>query len=168
MNAAFLILGGNVGDRAAILQEAEFLLEENEIIVKQTSSVYETAAWGMENASEFLNKVVEVETKLDPHELLECCLNVEKRLGRTRTSVTYESRTIDIDILFFNTEVIQSPSLTIPHPRMHSRRFALLPMMEINADYQHPSLQKTIKELVNICTDTTEVRKFSLEKKTST
>jgi 2-amino-4-hydroxy-6-hydroxymethyldihydropteridine diphosphokinase len=122
----------------------------------------------MENASEFLNKVVEVETKLDPHELLECCLNVEKRLGRTRTSATCESRTIDIDILFFNTEVTQSPSLTIPHPRMHLRRFALLPMMEINADYQHPSLQKTIKELVNICTDTTEVRKFSLEKKTST
>jgi 2-amino-4-hydroxy-6-hydroxymethyldihydropteridine diphosphokinase len=159
MNRAYLILGGNMGNRAAIIKSAQKQLELlcGKIILQ--SSFYETEAWGMENADLFLNKVIAIETKKNAKEILETCLQIESSLGRTRNPEKYESRTIDIDILLFNDEIFSAANLEIPHPRMHLRRFVLLPLAEIGASLKHPALNKTVAELLTECADHSLVEK---------
>ncbi len=156
MNKTYLSLGSNEGNRMLWLQKATDLIEARCGAILQRSSVYRTAAWGITAQPDFLNMVVSVETTQTPTELLEKILGIERSLGRHRT-VKWGPRIIDIDILFFNDEIIDSPGLVIPHPFLHERRFTLTPLAEIAPGLVHPKLKKTIAELLAECPDKLEV-----------
>jgi len=137
MTTAYLGLGANLGDRLANLQRAvDLLAEVSGLRVARSSRVYETEPVGGPEQPEYLNAVVEVETDLAPHDLLEACLSVETRMGRVRAE-PWGPRTIDIDVLTYGDETIDEPDLVVPHPRMHERGFVLVPLAELTAD---PSL----------------------------
>jgi 2-amino-4-hydroxy-6-hydroxymethyldihydropteridine diphosphokinase len=159
MNIAYLLIGGNEGDRLTYLQEATRRIQYPGSRLLQQSSIYETAAWGKTDQAPFLNQALTLETPLDAPTLMKQLLETEEQLGRVR-SERYGSRTIDIDMLFFNEDIIQLPWLTVPHPEVARRRFALAPMDEIAPGYIHPVLQKTIHELLVSCPDTLEVKKL--------
>lgn len=176
MNKATLLIGGNQGDRSRLIQQATELIQQRVGSVVLASSVYETAPWGDFEVSSgqcpvpsFLNRGLLVETPLTAEEVLREALEIEKDLGRTRgaslssrTSLSspssqaseasparvYHSRTMDIDLIFFNDEVIDTSDLQVPHPRMHLRSFVLEPLTEIMPDYRHPVIGKTVKELL--------------------
>ena len=151
MAIVYLSLGSNKGDRIGYVQQAASLLGADEgITIVRTSAFYETEPWNMSTKTWFVNAIVEAKTKYSPKELLEVCQRIEKQLGREhKTTNDYEDRTIDIDILFYNKDVINEDNLTIPHKYMHLRAFTLVPMMELNADFEHPILHKTITEMHN-------------------
>ena len=160
MNKAYLLTGGNIGDRLVSLQQARMKIEKQAGIVLKKSAVYETAAWGITDQNLFLNQVLLVSTSLPPEELLHTLLHIEQELGRKRI-VKMGPRIIDIDILFYNNEIISTPVLTVPHPQIANRRFVLTPLNEIAPGFVHPGLQKTIAELLEICPDNLEVKKYS-------
>lgn len=160
MNTAYLLTGGNMGNRMAYLTEALILLKEQCGEVMQTSSVYETAAWGNTDQPAFLNQVLKLSTSLTARQLMRRILKVEKQMGRVRKE-KYGPRVIDIDILFFNEEIHNYILLKLPHPEMQNRRFVLLPLAEIAPDIVHPVLKKTITQLLQICPDPLEVKKYS-------
>jgi 2-amino-4-hydroxy-6-hydroxymethyldihydropteridine diphosphokinase len=158
METAFLLLGGNIGDREKVIYTAISLIKRNVGTVDQASSLYETEPWGMLNAQYFLNIVLKITTQLTAFEVLDELLHIETQLGRRpNPGVTaYESRPIDIDILFYGSSVIQTSQLTIPHPHIQSRKFVLVPLCEIAADFLHPVIQKPIITILNECQDNLE------------
>jgi 2-amino-4-hydroxy-6-hydroxymethyldihydropteridine diphosphokinase len=160
MNKAYLLTGGNQGDRRLHMQQARTNIELICGQVIQDSSIYETAPWGKTDQPDFLNQVLLIETKLDPVTLLELILSIEETGGRTRSEKN-APRTIDIDILFYNDLVLNLPGLSIPHPRIAQRRFVLEPLNEISPDYIHPVLRKTISRLLLECNDELAVKKIS-------
>lgn len=133
MANAYLSLGSNLGDRLGYLREAARLLAERGVRPVRASSVYETAPVGVTGQPPFLNAVIQVETDLTPPGLLEATQSVERALGRER-SVRWGPRTLDIDILLYDGQHVDLPGLQIPHPRMHQRRFVLLPLLELQPD----------------------------------
>ena len=159
MNIAYLLIGGNEGDRSAYLRETTRRIGSLGSRIIRQSSIYETAAWGKTDQAAFLNQALIVETPLDAPALMQRLLAIEEQMGRVRTE-RYGSRTIDIDILFFNEDVIRLPWLIIPHPEVANRRFALEPVNEIAPDYVHPVLKMTIHELLTLCPDKLEVKKL--------
>jgi 2-amino-4-hydroxy-6-hydroxymethyldihydropteridine diphosphokinase len=161
MNKAYLLIGGNLGNRTAYLRQAAEQIQEKCGRISLFSSVYETAAWGMENQPSFYNQALLLETPLAAAPLMEALLAIELVLGRERT-IAMGPRTIDIDVLLYNSEVINTPLITVPHPRLPLRRFALLPLAEIAADAVHPILHQTIRELLESCADTLDVHKISV------
>lgn len=160
MNIVYLLTGGNVGNRQQYLENAALLIETACGKITRRSAVYETAAWGKTDQAAFLNQALELSTLLDPGELMKALLLIEQKTGRER-SEKYGPRTIDIDILLFNSAIIQSALVTVPHPQMANRRFVLVPLNEIAAGYIHPILKKTVSQLLAICPDTLPVKKFS-------
>ena len=156
MNKAYLLTGGNIGDRQENLAIAYESIGRNCGDIISTSSIYETAAWGKKDQSSFLNQALEIQTKLNPRRLLKEILRIEKQVGRVRKE-KYGPRIIDIDILLFNDEIHDYPSLKIPHPELQNRRFVLVPLAEIAPGVTHPVLKKTITELLAVCPDTLEV-----------
>jgi 2-amino-4-hydroxy-6-hydroxymethyldihydropteridine diphosphokinase len=160
MNKAYLLTGGNMGDRKARLQHAEHLLNEHCGKITASSSVYETAAWGKTDQPAFLNQALELSTTLNAKQLIRKILKLEKMMGRERKE-KYGPRIIDIDILLFNDEVLDIPFLIVPHPELQNRRFALLPLNEIAKDSIHPVLKKTIWQLLKDCSDKLDVKKIS-------
>ncbi|HUP11050.1 MAG TPA: 2-amino-4-hydroxy-6-hydroxymethyldihydropteridine diphosphokinase [Niastella sp.] len=152
MNKVFLLIGGNMGDRLQNLHQAITLLAETVGPVIQQSAVYETAAWGKTDQAAFLNQAILLNTALSALELITAVLLVEERMGRHR-SEKFGPRVIDIDIMFYNEEIIDEPHLTIPHPQMQNRRFALVPLNELAPAMVHPVLKKTIEELLLECKD---------------
>jgi len=159
MNKAYLLTGGNEGDRFLNMQQARTNIEHICGQLLLVSSLYETAPWGNADQADFLNQVLLVETKLSPQELLRSIFFIEEKGGRKRT-VKNAPRTIDIDILFYNHLVLEEPGLTIPHPRIADRRFVLEPLNEISPDYLHPVLGKSIRQLLEECTDELAVKKI--------
>lgn len=151
MAIVYMSLGSNKGDRIGYVQQAASLLGADEgISIVRTSAFYETEPWNMNTQTWFVNAIVEAKTKYSPQELLEVCQRIEKQLGRNpRETNDYEDRTIDIDILFYNKDIINEDNLTIPHKYVHLRAFTLVPMMELNAEYIHPVLHKNIIEMHN-------------------
>ena len=149
MAIVYLSLGSNIGDRLGYLQQATSLLKATPgISVVATSSFYETEPWQMDSENWFVNAVVEVKTALSPRHLLEECQRIEKQLGRkTNTDKGYSDRTIDIDILFYNKDIINEPDLIIPHKFLHLRAFTLVPLLELIPNFEHPVLHKTITEI---------------------
>lgn len=160
MNVAFLCLGGNMGDRLANLNRAKALISDKGINIMAQSSIYETKAWGVNNSPDYFNQCLKITTGLTAPLLMEVLLDVEKELGRVRTENKNEPRTIDIDVLLFNNEIIGSELIVTPHPRMHLRAFVLKPLNEIASDEVHPVFNKTINQLLQTCTDTLSVNKI--------
>ena len=166
MHRLALLIGGNQGDRRLLIQQATEQIRQRIGSVVSFSRIYETEPWGTfeeENGERkvenFLNQALLVATPLSAHEALREALDIEKDLGRQRPQAsspgatlgarTYHSRPIDIDLIFFDHDVIDTPDLVIPHPRMHLRRFVLEPLAEIMPDYVHPVLKKTVTQLLH-------------------
>jgi 2-amino-4-hydroxy-6-hydroxymethyldihydropteridine diphosphokinase len=154
MNRVFLGLGTNLGDREQNLQVALEKIGENIGAVAASSSLYETEPWGFASENKFLNMAVEVRTNLKPSGLLGRILMIESQMGRIREGKEYKSRLIDIDILFYNDRIITKKVLLVPHPGIPERRFVLVPLCEIAPDLIHPVLNKSIRELLDECKDT--------------
>ena len=145
----YLALGSNLGNRAANLKEAITSLSP-QMDVKAKSKVYETPPWGYAEQEKFLNQVLQVKTYVKPEPLLKHLKRLEVALGRV-PSFPNGPRLIDIDILFYDDLVFQSPLLEIPHPHVHERGFVLLPMLDIAPDYIHPVKQKSVRDLIAGC-----------------
>jgi 2-amino-4-hydroxy-6-hydroxymethyldihydropteridine diphosphokinase len=156
----YLGIGANLGDRGKNVNEALELIKEHIGPVKMVSSLYETEPWGFKSENDFLNMVAEVETKLKPSGLLGRILMIEAQMGRLRGEKKYSSRLIDIDILLYGEKILEAKSLVIPHPKLHERRFVLVPLSEIVPDLVHPKLGKTIKVLLKGCPDKSRVKKY--------
>ncbi len=159
-NSIYLLIGGNLEDRRKLINLAQKEIQKEIGRIQKESSVYETAAWGFESENNFLNQVLIISTEFSPTQVLEKCLKIESQLGRIRKSGQYASRTIDIDILFYNDEIIDLLDLKIPHIQLHNRRFTLEPLVEIAPDFIHPVMKKTMKELLQDCCDHSEVKKL--------
>jgi 2-amino-4-hydroxy-6-hydroxymethyldihydropteridine diphosphokinase len=160
MNKAFLLFGSNIGDAIEHINSAISNLENNDCQFISKSSFYETMPWGFESNQAFVNQVSFIETKLSPIEFLELILKIEIEMGRIRNIEQYSSRNIDIDILYYNDEILDAEKLIIPHPRLHLRNFTLIPLTEIAPEYIHPLLKKSNKELLENCSDQLSVKKL--------
>jgi 2-amino-4-hydroxy-6-hydroxymethyldihydropteridine diphosphokinase len=155
MNNVYLLLGSNLDNRENMIRQAVEEIAAKVGTICQSSSVYESEPWGFKAEKSFLNQVVKVETGLGAVELLDKILQIEERLGRRRELNTegYFSRTIDIDILFYNDEIIQGDRLQIPHPHSPQRMFTLLPLCELNGSLIHPEYNKSLEDLRAECPD---------------
>lgn len=160
MATVFLILGGNLGDRIAYLDFAKKSIIENAGNILSQSSVYETEPWGFEHENQFLNQVISLETILEPLTLLKKIKIIEKNLGRIKSKERYSARVIDIDILFYDRLIINSLTLTIPHPEIPNRRFVLEPLAELDADFVHPVLGLSVRTMLENCLDTGQVKRL--------
>ena len=149
----YLLLGTNSGDREEYLENAirEIGMHIGNILLR--SSLYESEPWGFRAETNFLNLAVKVETMLIPEEVLHKILRIESGLGRKRTGEGYQSRTLDIDIIFYDQIILNSGKLDIPHPKLQERKFALMPLEEIAPDQIHPVNGRTVKDLMAACTD---------------
>lgn len=145
----YIALGSNLGNRQENLKEAIASLSP-QLEVKAKSHVYETPPWGYEDQPKFFNQVLKAQTYLEPEQLLKHLKRLEIALGR-KTSFQNGPRLIDMDLLLYDDRVINTPLLTIPHPRMHERGFVLLPMMDIAPDLVHPVTKKSVSEMVTSC-----------------
>ncbi len=157
---AYLLLGSNLGHRAALLHAARTQLAATAGAVVAASELYETAAWGRENQPAFLNQALAIRTTLPAPALLAQCLAAEQRAGRQRRE-RWGSRTLDVDILLFGDAQLDSPGLVVPHPRLAERRFALVPLAEIAGPVLHPVLGVTIAELLAQCPDPLPVQRWN-------
>lgn len=163
MEICYLLFGSNTGDRLAYLQQAAEAVSKFGEPISRYSSVYETEPWGFDDNTAFLNQVIEISTNMQATELMEKILVAETKLGRLRSHDFrgYVSRTIDIDLLFYGQHIINQSGLTIPHPRLHQRRFTLVPLAEIAPGLFHPVLKNTIVHLEKICPDKLKVIKYA-------
>jgi 2-amino-4-hydroxy-6-hydroxymethyldihydropteridine diphosphokinase len=153
-NTVYLLLGSNLDDRQAVMKNAREMVNSTIGAVTQESAIYESEPWGFYSEHRFLNQVIIVETIKSPVDILEDIREIETRLGRKRTQVEgYTSRNIDIDILFFNDEIIIDKKLIIPHPKIPERMFTLIPLSELNSSMIHPGSKKTVEEMISECQD---------------
>ncbi len=160
MSEVFLSLGSNEGDRLLALRTALGKLEVQAGRIITSSSVYETEPWGFKADQQFLNIVVKMGTHLNPEQLLKVMLSIENEMGRVRVPGGYASRLIDLDILLYEDLVIEGDFIQVPHPRLHLRKFVLMPLAEIASGIIHPILGKTMSELMMECKDQTRVTRF--------
>ena len=158
----YLLLGGNLGNKQQVFAEARTRLEKHVGPISVHSAIYETEPWGFESEDLFWNQALELKTTLSPEEVLKQTQLIELELGRIRKEKQYDSRIIDIDILFFGDQIIKTANLTVPHPRIQERKFALVPLCEIAADFIHPLFQKSIRELLNECPDQLKVKRIEI------
>ena len=160
MNGIYLGIGGNKGNRSKYLEQARLLISNELGTIIKTSTIYQTAAWGKTNQQDFYNQVLFVKSPLSPTESIKKCLVIETALGRERSN-KWDSRTIDIDILFYNHEIINSKNLQVPHPYLHERNFVLVPLHEIAPHFIHPVFRKKILTLLKQSPDQLAVKKVN-------
>lgn len=160
MNTVILITGGNMGDRKKNLETAAELIKKQIGKIIKSSGIYQTDAWGNTDQPAFYNQVHHVESKLPAEKIIQIILKIEEKMGRIRT-IKNAARIIDIDILFFNNEIIDQPDLIIPHPEIINRRFVLIPLTELVPAMIHPVYKKTMKQLLSTCKDPLKVVSLS-------
>ncbi len=160
MGGIYLLLGGNIGNRASYLKMAAEKISMLIGKITGKSSVYETEPWGFRHETPFFNQLLITDTRLEPDTLLKALKAIEDKLGRIRSDKEYSARTIDIDILFYNDRIIRQSNLIIPHPELHKRRFALEPLAEVNPTLVHPVFKRTVADLLSECADNSSVRKL--------
>ncbi len=159
MNKLYLLLGSNMGNSKKQLATAQKHIAKKMGTIIRQSKLYQTAAWGNTDQPDFLNQVIVVNSLLIPKECIHKILSIEKEMGRIRTKKN-APRIIDIDILYFNKEVIDSKTLVVPHPALQDRRFVLIPLNELSPGFIHPVLGKTNHQLLLNCRDTLNVKKI--------
>lgn len=147
-----------MGDSEQMLSVATNMIEKNIGKLTTSSAIYRTAAWGKEDQPDFLNQIIIVSSSLSSSTLVKEIFVIEKEMGRVRTTKN-AARVIDIDMLFFNDEIIQTENLTVPHKQIQNRKFVLVPLAEIAPDFIHPILKKSSSELLSICSDKLNVQK---------
>ena len=155
----FLGLGTNQGERELNLKNSIKLLNSRAGKVLNTSGIYESEPWGVKDQSYFLNQVIEIETLIDPIDLLNICKNIEYDMGRN-PEIRWGKRVIDIDILYYQSRVINQKKLIIPHKLMHERNFVMIPLNDLNENHLHPILNITNKEILNNCIDSCKIKKY--------
>ena len=162
MERCFILFGSNMGDKNKIYAQACLLINNRCGRIVAQSSAYESEPWGFEAKEWFLNRLIVVETELEPEAMMRQLLDIEAELGRVRHPEAggYTSRTADLDILYYGSRIVLTDSLTIPHPRLHQRRFVLLPLCEVVPEFVHPAFNMTQTELLKRCFDFSEVRKI--------
>lgn len=158
MNKAVLLLGSNMGERHTNIKNASISIEHELGKIVQSSSVYETEPWGNTQQQHFLNQVIIISSDLTSEELMKKIISIEEKSGRIR-KIKWEPRIVDIDVLFFNSETISTKILTVPHPGLHLRKFALIPLVELIPEFIHPILKKSMTELLHHLKDPLEVKK---------
>ncbi|MFN4233826.1 MAG: 2-amino-4-hydroxy-6-hydroxymethyldihydropteridine diphosphokinase [Bacteroidia bacterium] len=157
-NEALILLGANLGDIKQSFNNA--IIEIKQLgVIKKKSSLYVSPSWGFK-APDFINQAIMLETELTPFELLEKLLSIEEKMGRKRMGEGYQSRTIDLDIILIKDTTICSDKLTVPHLKMHERKFVLVPCNEIASNWHHPILKKSINELLKNCEDSSNPKKL--------
>lgn len=171
-NSVALLIGGNQGDRVALLMRAVMEIARRIGTVSMASPLYETEPWGFDAEQSFINQALVVDTDLSAVEVLHRALEIENDLGRVRSEHVsdiqnsefnirhYSSRPMDIDLIFYNGDIVDMPELQLPHPRMHLRRFVLQPLAKIIPDYKHPKFGKTVRQLLDECDDTGVVKEY--------
>lgn len=159
MSEAFLLIGGNLGDRYQNILEAGKKIEILCGKILKSSKLYETAAWGNIPQPDFLNQALQIQTYLSANQLMDALLVIEKEMGRIRNE-KFDARIIDLDILFFDNAIIENQNVIIPHPRIAERRFVLIPLAEIASDLIHPVSQKKINRILSECPDKLTVKEF--------
>jgi 2-amino-4-hydroxy-6-hydroxymethyldihydropteridine diphosphokinase len=162
MHQVFLGVGGNIGNKLLNFQKVQRLVENEVGKIVAKSSVYESPPWGFLAEEDFWNQVFHVETELEPYELLATVLEIEKLFGRKRDVEYYQSREMDIDILYFDDLILSSEILIVPHPHIHKRMFVLVPLAEIAPAFVHPALQITNRELLEKCGDELSVKRIEI------
>jgi len=163
MNSAILLLGTNLGDRRKNLQNACGLLGEKVGLIIKCSSIYETEPWGFNESQWFYNCALTLQTPFSSNELIKKVLEIETIMGRERKQISvYENRIIDIDILVFGSEISKTAELELPHPRLHLRKFVLLPLFEIVPDFIHPVTLKNVNEMIIECKDECKVSSIGI------
>lgn len=160
MHKVFLGIGGNIGDKKENFRKVLHLIEKKIGSVISTSSIYETPPWGFRSDDLFWNQVLVVETRLEAEEILWRVQEIEDLFGRQRTEEQYASREMDLDILYFDDLWMETNTLIIPHPKLHERKFVLVPLVEIAPDYKHPLLRLTSLEMLENCRDESMIRKI--------
>jgi 2-amino-4-hydroxy-6-hydroxymethyldihydropteridine diphosphokinase len=164
MSDLFLSIGGNLGNRCQNLLMCIDQISKKIGHIEKVSSVYETQAWGFTAEQDFYNQVLWVKTELSVHEVLKFVLLIEENMGRVRNlakTQKYESRIIDIDILIYDNLCLSLDNIIVPHPHMHERLFVMMPMVEVAADYLHPYFNKSMKQVLETCTDLGRVTKLT-------
>ena len=158
----YLLLGTNLGDRLRLLAQARRQLAQYIGTIRQESPIYETVAWGLTDQPAYLNQVLLLETALSPTAVLTQTQAIEHALGRVRAE-RWGARVMDIDLLFYDDLILNTPALTLPHPYLHLRRFTLQPLADVAPELIHPVLQLSIFQLLKACPDASEVNKFRNE-----
>ena len=158
-----LLLGTNLGNREHHLDNARSQLCKRVGSITKKSSIYQTASWGIKEQPDFLNQALMIEATIPPYDVLKQILTIENQMGRIRSEKKYISRTIDIDIIFFDRCIVDEPGLNIPHPKLTERRFVLEPLAELIPDFVHPILGKDMKELLRECLDPSDVRLYKTD-----
>jgi 2-amino-4-hydroxy-6-hydroxymethyldihydropteridine diphosphokinase len=162
MHQVFLGIGGNLGNKQLNFQKVQKLVENEVGKIITKSSIYESPPWGFLAEEDFWNQVLHVETELEPDELLISVFEIENLFGRKRDAEYYESREMDIDILYFDNLSLSSETLTVPHPHIPDRMFVLVPLAEIAPAFVHPVLQITNRELLEQCGDELSVKRIEI------
>ena len=160
MNKVYIGIGSNTGDKLLNIELALAEIDSMAGHIVVRSPIYEADPWGFKAEERFLNLVVLIDTCLKPLDLMIVLQKIEKSLGRKRSSRDYESRPIDLDILFFDELIINEPTITIPHPLIQERLFVLKPLLDISPELIHPVLKLTIKQLAEMCVDKCFVFKY--------
>ncbi len=160
MTDVYLLLGANIGKREENILIAEERIAQRTGSIFKKSGVYETKSWGYESDHLFLNRTLGLKTEISPEDLLRSLKEIEKSIGREKSADVYEDRLIDIDILFYGNRILKLKHLIIPHPRLHLRRFTLVPLAEIAGDFIHPVLKENVNTLLTNCKDQAEVSAY--------
>lgn len=158
-DSVYILLGSNLGNRQGLVNQACRMIGERCGKVAAKSCLYESEPWGFKSEHWFLNMVLEINTPLPPDELMKTLLTIEKELGRDRVTPHegYVSRPMDLDILYYGNKVIDTQMVVVPHPRLHQRRFTLLPLCDVAPGFVHPTMNLTNRQLLEMCDDTCKV-----------